>query len=140
MNINLTFETGSKSYRRINREFGSFDNEGELGIKYLYSEGYNWKTMQWALKFMIRRKGFDIQRAAREIEECMKHIKVTEDRGEKVIGIFEDTLSEFGVHYLTLKEDKYNLVIWRQHREASRQVFESLDHAINHIYKHHWYK
>jgi hypothetical protein len=105
----------------------------------LKSNGYYEKTQQVQIEVMLNYKQ-RIDKPLRKLRELLPHIKPLDN--VRRFGIFEHTLSEFGVFELIVAKDseKCRLVKTTYGRQADITKFNDLKEALIYIAEHHWYE
>lgn len=58
----------------------------------------------------------------------------------KRIGIFEDTLSEFGSWYAQIVDDKFQIMKMTHSREEMKKEFDNVDDFLKYCYEHLYYE
>ena len=109
--------------------------------EWIYSMGYNPKTNQYRISLQLSRSMTDIEvdNFCSLLEsEILPAIKSTD--GIKILGIFEHSLSAYGVYELEISSASFDLVIHRYTRKSVEASFASLKDAIYYIKENHYYE
>lgn len=120
-------------YRELNKRLEKYP--------WITSHGYYPSTLQTSFKISIAPK--DSLEKLTEIANILENVFFSMlkpvRKNEKIIGIFEDSLSEFGIYDLILDNGVYSVRLTRYSRESTEYVAKDLLDALKYIQKAHPY-
>jgi len=119
----------------------------ELRRRGLIGGGYFPETGQRCIKISLIKNSEDSYdntiRALLEILPFVKPLTKETDAGYKYIGILESTISEHGVYFFLIDDEKnkveYKLMKTIYGRTSELKKFNSLSKAIKYVQENHWY-
>lgn len=116
----------------------------ELYKRGLHSGGYLPDTGQRCITVCLTRDDtHSLSRTIHALNEILPYIKpmVKEYTGYKYIGVFENTLSQYGVYFLLIheKDDVFKLMQTVYSRTSELKRFTSLKELIKYVQKNYWY-
>lgn len=131
-------------------EYYLFEDGTVSGSRYTEREKY-WKSLgldcfgyfpdrnQVSLELMLT-KGCEksFQKTVETLEMILPHMKKGCD-GNKNLGVFEYTLSEYGCYEIEVNNLGFFLNKWEYGTKYHLKIFESLEDMVGYIQEHHYY-
>ncbi len=128
------FEDGFVSGERYSEREQFWTNKG------LWCSGYTPYIEQVYLKLMLYKEDKDnLEQTINSIEEIIPFLKPQKD-GMKHLGIFEHTLSEFGIWSVKFDEEEFQLNLCCYGRESIEKRFDNLRSLVEYVQQHHYYE
>lgn len=115
--------------------------EEMLGKMGLHTGGYNPTTNQTFIEVSLTYgDAGSLEKTIESLKTLLPFISPIIE-GNKAIGIFEHTLSQYGVYEMLINEEKghYEIQKTAWHNTSSVKTFKSLAEMIKYVQEHHWY-